>query len=501
MTRWTTAILTVFSFIYLTSCTSTQTTTKPEIPIPVPSHHVRALNLYDGIDSLTTKLIESVHASPHKNLISKITVADFIGPGDEIFAFGEHLSDKLGVSLFSAHIFPEFMERKQLRQVLNSLKLEHGGYFDQSSVKKFGKMIGVDGMVIGTIEDLGSVVDLTTKIVESETGRIIGMADVQLIKDQLVLSLIKKQRTATLTISITPPVYGTVVADGQRGALHQGMVTFTHIPYGDCQILIQPEGFEPVRRNISVGSRNESLAVNLKIKKCDVSFQIIPPDAKLSVNGKKIALNDQGFARLQALPAKDCSYVVNAEGYQSRIETFKPCQHDLITLDLHADDAFYGIKKIFFKKYQIVKKQQSFSIKLWTDKSAYRLNDPIRFFFRTERNCYLNLVNIGSSGNVTLLFPNRYHSDNFVRAGVTYRIPDDHYGFSFQVEPPLGTERVYAIASTRPIDIFDMDFRNMKFMSRTRGNTRDIGVTKIGNRLDQADLNAAAECIIYKKGN
>jgi F0F1-type ATP synthase membrane subunit a len=64
-------------------------------------------------------------------------------------------------------------------------------------------------------------------------------------------------------------------------------------------------------------------------------------------------------------------------------------------------------------------------------------------------------VDINSRGEITLLFPNQYHSEHHIQANTTYRIPDDSYGFSFQVQPPFGRDRIYAIASDGPIDIFN----------------------------------------------
>lgn len=140
--------------------------------------------------------------------------------------------------------------------------------------------------------------------------------------------------------------------------------------------------------------------------------------------------------------------------------------------------------------------QQGFGVKLWTDKSAYRVGDTIAFYFQPQKDCYVTLVNINASGSITQLFPNRFHSDNRVRAGVRYRIPGQDYGFEFQVEPPGGVERVYAIASTYPHNLFDNDFRQADFTSLTRGRTRDISVKQVGTRLDSVRLGAAAECIV-----
>jgi len=65
------------------------------------------------------------------------------------------------------------------------------------------------------------------------------------------------------------------------------------------------------------------------------------------------------------------------------------------------------------------------------------------------------------------------------------------------VTPPAGTERIYAIASSGPLNIFAQDFSQQDFVTMTRGKTRGIEFRGIGVRLDQATLNAATECVVH----
>ena len=460
-----------------------------------PDTSPQAMPLGEGIKALAKGLCESSAGKP----VGKITVADFLGPGSGIYVLGEHISDKVSVRLFASGTFTDFMERRQLKQVLQGLKDEHSGYFDPKTVQRFGSLIGVDSMVIGTIEDLGPVVDVTAKIIQSGTGRLLAMADVQIAKDDTVRGLLYKERTATLTVSVEPAVEGSVTAGQRQERLINGMATLKDIPYGPCQVFIQPQGYEPVRRSINIRSRTEALAVSLKSRRYDVSFQVVPPDASLTVDGQNIALNPQGYARLTDLKPGEHSFVAKAEGHRSCAGTFDPLHKTQMVINLEAQEAqdpFYAISNKLFKKVAQIAGRQDFRVELWTDKGTYRVGEPIHFYFRAERDCYLNLIDVNSRGEITVLFPNRYDSNNFVSGGVTYRIPGDSYdGFVFEALPPTGKDRIYAIASsTRSIDIFEHDFSRSVFTSLTRGNTRGIGV--IGTRIDMADLNAAAMTVI-----
>ena len=449
-----------------------------------------AMPLYQAISSLAEKLVTSTA----QRQIGKIAVADFAGPADMVTPLGEHISDKMSVKLFASGRFVDFMERRQLKQVLLTQKVEHGGAFDQKTVQRFGKMIGVDAMVIGLIEDLGGVIDVTVKIVESGSGRLLGMADVQILKDESVRSLLAKQRLASLTISVEPRATGKVTACGHEGFLHNGMVTFADVPFGNCAVVIHPDGHKAIHRNVNIRSTSETLAVRPESKRYDVSFQIIPADAQLTVDGQAKPLNQQGFARVTGLLGQEYSFVIAAKDHKELVDTFNPSQRQTFTFTLGTDDKFLQTKNKFAQKVQAI--NPDFKVRLWTNKTHYRMGDEIVFSFQAERDCYLNLVDINSQGEMTLLFPNRFYSDNRVRGGRTYSIPDSSYGFKIKAQPPAGTDRVYAIVSTQPLNVFQQDFSSQAFLSIPRG-TRGLGVVQdVGQRIDHALLNGAAEHVI-----
>jgi hypothetical protein len=124
-----------------------------------------------------------------------------------------------------------------------------------------------------------------------------------------------------------------------------------------------------------------------------------------------------------------------------------------------------------------------FNIDIWTDKKRYRVGEAIRFYFRTDRGCYLTLIDYETNGHVKVLFPNRYCQDNFISVGKTYTIPSSEYGFKLIIEPPSGIERIKAIATTKPFFLFDLDFAENFFPTLKKTNTR--GMKSINNALDR----------------
>lgn len=107
------------------------------------------------------------------------------------------------------------------------------------------------------------------------------------------------------------------------------------------------------------------------------------------------------------------------------------------------------------KEVNKLKNQSSdFRVELKTvgDKENYKIGDEIRFSFKTNKECYITLINIGPSGKPTILFPNSWTKTNLVKAGVEYFIPPMDSNYFMEAKEPLGIEVVKAVASLKPIE-------------------------------------------------
>ncbi len=112
------------------------------------------------------------------------------------------------------------------------------------------------------------------------------------------------------------------------------------------------------------------------------------------------------------------------------------------------------------------------------------MGETVRFHVRTSQDAYVTLVNIGTSGAVTVLFPNRFHPSHAVAAGQTESIPAAAAGFDLVIQGPPGFEHVRAIATDRPVKFLPADFTGQKEALRglapaeARELTRDIRMQK-----------------------
>ena len=131
---------------------------------------------------------------------------------------------------------------------------------------------------------------------------------------------------------------------------------------------------------------------------------------------------------------------------------------------------------------------RNFNIAVWLDKGrrAWRKGEKLVFHFKSDRDCYLNLIHFDSAGNVQLLFPNQWHRDASIEGGRVYTIPDENMNFDLEVGEPFGTDIVLAIAATdKTSDMYtfregaDEGFRSIE------GGARGIVLTP---RKELADL-------------
>jgi len=80
-----------------------------------------------------------------------------------------------------------------------------------------------------------------------------------------------------------------------------------------------------------------------------------------------------------------------------------------------------------------------------TDKERYHVYDPIKVSFGVNRDSYVYIFTTDASGITRQIFPNYYDTNNFVRAGKAYYIPDR--GYDLEVLGPQGRENIAIVAT------------------------------------------------------
>jgi class 3 adenylate cyclase len=110
------------------------------------------------------------------------------------------------------------------------------------------------------------------------------------------------------------------------------------------------------------------------------------------------------------------------------------------------------------------------------DTHSWNVGDRIRICAQVNRDCHLAVINIGPTGNVTVLIPNAYHSDAIARAGQVVTFPGANDPIQFELKGPPGGERLIALASARPLRLTPQDFDQSGKLVCARPTTRDIAI-------------------------
>lgn len=97
------------------------------------------------------------------------------------------------------------VERGRLEALMSELKFNASGYIDDRHEKDIGRMLGADGIITGTLTDLGETYDLIVRLIKTETGEIISVAQIEIPKDKKTQGLQEKILTKAQS-NFRPPL-------------------------------------------------------------------------------------------------------------------------------------------------------------------------------------------------------------------------------------------------------------------------------------------------------
>ena len=87
----------------------------------------------------------------------------------------------------------QVVERDKLEKVLEELQLGYSGLVNMESAKKIGELVGAEGIILGTISDMGNDISLNGRMVDISSGNTLSAGEVNLVKTPLVQQLLATQ--------------------------------------------------------------------------------------------------------------------------------------------------------------------------------------------------------------------------------------------------------------------------------------------------------------------
>lgn len=217
----------------------------------------------------------------------------------------------------------------------------------------------------------------------------------------------------------------------------------------------------------------------------------------------KIVEKNAFFDRLIRGEKKDGKYytrLLNRIGDVESIKTTSSMDELVKRLNQNLEYA-YMVKQLAFIHHP----NPAFKVKIWvTDDTRrdFRLGEKIVFGIQTERDSYIILINLDSKGNFHIIFPNKYHQKNFLKANTTVLIPDKAMSteeFQLEFVPPAGEETVKVIATTKPLDLKKLGLGGFKETFQTlSGKTRAIFVKNVIKELSSNKFDWSEDVVVIR---
>lgn len=149
------------------------------MPSPASSVPVTESTVNEKIDQLVGQLTQETSLFTGK----MFAVTEFTDASDKKTALTAYLTDLL-IDRLSKSGKIHLVERSRLDTVMNELDFSMTGYIEDRSEKLLGRIIGADGIVTGKVIDLGDTLDVKVRLIQTETGKIIATAQVELVNDR-----------------------------------------------------------------------------------------------------------------------------------------------------------------------------------------------------------------------------------------------------------------------------------------------------------------------------
>ncbi len=98
----------------------------------------------------------------------------------------------------------------------------------------------------------------------------------------------------------------------------------------------------------------------------------------------------------------------------------------------------------------------SASVTIWVNhnNNTYAIGDQVVINAKAKRDGYLTLIDVGTSGKIRQLFPNKHQQNNYLKKGDIIRIPAKKANFRYTVTGPTGTELIKAFITTKQGSIY-----------------------------------------------
>src|ERR1035441_10081525 len=148
--------------------------------------------LAQDMDTELTKLADNLAGQIKDHGNKKVTVLDFTDLDGNTSEIGKYVAEQLTVDFVMNKRDFSVLDRANLKRIMEEHQLTTSGLVDPENAKKLGMFAGVDAMIFGKIVSGGGKINVSTKIITTDTAVIIGGGPASFAVDGTIQQLDRK---------------------------------------------------------------------------------------------------------------------------------------------------------------------------------------------------------------------------------------------------------------------------------------------------------------------
>jgi hypothetical protein len=84
---------------------------------------------------------------------------------------------------------------------------------------------------------------------------------------------------------------------------------------------------------------------------------------------------------------------------------------------------------------------------------TYARGEVLKLSIKTNQDAFVTIFNVGPTGKVTQLFPNKFQKDSLIKADVDTQVPSEESTAQIRIAGNLGAELIKVVATNKPTDL------------------------------------------------
>jgi TolB-like protein len=209
-----------------------------------------------GLEKALEDLAEQIEAGASPSGRVTVAVLEFEGLGGDQPHFARYTTEVLSTTLARRGRF-RVIERRRLGRILEELKLNASALFDPENRKKFGRVSGVEAILIGSYQNFQPSVRLNARLVATETGETLAAGSVTGMKDGDVKKLLGEPAPGSLTVR-TEDGAKVYLNGALKGKAEGGTLRIPGVEPGGHRVELRKMGKRRVSATVIVGDSEDA---------------------------------------------------------------------------------------------------------------------------------------------------------------------------------------------------------------------------------------------------